>query len=200
MDEQQDSIQTESKAVAEKKKIHPAAKFLVLLAAVIVIGILLQLVRPRSAPRHDDENDFLANVEAEHETGPALGSKLQLADENWAANGQTLVIVMQIGCGFCEAMAPFYKEVTDKLIGRKNLHVVAVFPQPVDEGKSFLADQGFLNASDVKQATLKSLSVNSTPTVLLVDKTGVVTKLWNGNLDDHQKAELTAAVAAAKPK
>jgi thioredoxin-related protein len=199
MNEQQDSAQPETKAGSKGKKIPPAAKFLILLAVVVGIGTLLQLARPRSAAPHDNDSDYEAKVEAEHETGPALGSKLQLADENWEANGRTLVVVMQVGCGFCEQMAPFYKELTDKLIGRKNLHVVSVFPQPVDEGKSFLADQGFLNASDVKQATLKSLGLNSTPTVLLVDKTGAVTNLWNGTLSDHQKAELTAAVAD-KPK
>ncbi|HEY6333914.1 MAG TPA: redoxin family protein, partial [Blastocatellia bacterium] len=185
--------------VTKKKKIPPAAKFLVLLAAVVGIGLLLQLARPRSAPRHDDENDFEVKVEAEHETGPALGTKLPLPDENWAANGQTLVIVMSVGCDFCEAMAPFYKELTDKLIGRKNLHIVALLPQAVEESKPFLADQG-LNISDVKQVTLKSISVTGTPTVLLVDKTGVVTNIWVGTLSERQKDGLTAALAVNRTK
>jgi len=164
-----------------KKKLSSAAKFGILIAAVVVVGGVFEWlsVSPEKPKKKT----------ASYEGQIAVGNKLSLPGEDWAANGETLVIAMQVGCDYCEEMAPFYKELTDRLAGRKDLRIVAVLPQPLDESQDFLKGAG-LDIADVKQAELKSISVKGTPTVIVVDQTGTVTDTWLGVMSADQKSAL----------
>ena len=66
---------------------------------------------------------------------------------------------------------------------------MAVLTESVSEGQRYLAERG-IHASDVRQAFLSGVGVSGTPTILLVDDSGIVRRLWVGKLsaEDEEKA------------
>jgi thioredoxin-related protein len=112
-----------------------------------------------------------------------------LPDVDWKASDQTLVLVLSTTCHFCTESTPFYKQVIQKRKGRTRL--IAVLPQSVEAGRKYLADLG-IAVDDVRQAPPSSLGVQGTPTLLLVNKDGVITSSWRGKLRPEKELEVIA--------
>lgn len=120
--------------------------------------------------------------------GLAIGSKFALKDVDWAANGRTLVLALSKNCRFCLESAPLYQPLSQELRNRSDIHLLAIFPEPVTEAKIYLEQMGVF-IDDVRQTSLVSLGFKGTPTMLLVDNTGHVTDYWFGKLTDFQTAQ-----------
>lgn len=118
----------------------------------------------------------------------ALGSKVSLPGVEWAKNGKTLVLALQTGCHFCSESAPFYQRLIQAAT-TKGVKVVAIFPQPLAEAHAYSLA---LPTSDVRQASLNSLSVGGTPTLILVNEKGEVAAAWVGKLPSDKEAEVPA--------
>jgi hypothetical protein len=118
-----------------------------------------------------------------------VGKKVTLPDVDWARNGRTLVLALQSGCHFCTDSAPFYKELVKRQAGQPNLQLVAVLPQPVEQGRGYLNTLG-VSIDNVRQDSLNNLGVSGTPTLLLVDNNGSVVNAWKGRLDGNREREV----------
>jgi hypothetical protein len=118
-----------------------------------------------------------------------VGKAISLPDTDWKKSDQTLVLALSTTCHFCSESAPFYKEVIQKRKG--NTRLIAVLPQSVEAGRKYLADLG-ITVDDVRQAPPSSLGVRGTPTLLLVNKDGVVTSSWVGKLQPEKELEVMA--------
>ena len=68
-----------------------------------------------------------------------------------------------------------------------------MLPQTVPEGQQYLTGEG-IHVDEIKQASPASLGVAGTPTMLLVDGRGVVTRMWVGKLDTEKENEVISAV------
>lgn len=119
---------------------------------------------------------------------PVVGSKLDLPGVDLAANDKTLLLVLQKGCHYCSESGPFYQKLAREVSGRAQVKMVAVLPQDPDEGRRYVSDLG-VPAVDVKQASLDSLSVGGTPTLIMV-KGGTVSDVWVGKLDATEESEV----------
>ena len=117
------------------------------------------------------------------------GQKVALQDVDWAKNGRTLILVLQKDCRFCSESAPFYKTLVQNGAKRSNIHMLAVLPQATDEGKKYLNDLG-VAIDDVRQEQLSVLTVEGTPTLILVNDAGVATDVWMGKLKPDKEAEV----------
>ncbi|HMH43181.1 MAG TPA: collagen-like protein [Pyrinomonadaceae bacterium] len=116
-----------------------------------------------------------------------IGTKLTLANVNWAKNRQTLLLVLQEGCHFCAESAPFYQKLTrEKILGTR---IVAVLPQKVSESSVYLKRLG-ISVDAIRQAPLSSLTASGTPTLILVDDKGVAQAVWVGRLQPQREAEV----------
>lgn len=93
---------------------------------------------------------------------------------DWSKNGRTLVLAISTTCHFCKDSEPFYRRLQQEV--GKGLKTVAVLPQPVDEAEQYLNGAG-LHVDQVKQAVLGGIGVRGTPTMLLVNSAGIVTKV-----------------------
>jgi thiol-disulfide isomerase/thioredoxin len=146
--------------------------------AIIVVAIMLGVVLVKR---------YLSPA-APQEAGPAapVGAKLQLAGVEWAKSNQTVVLGLQEGCHFCSESAPFYQRLAAEA-ARRNVPVVAVLPQPVEVGRRYL-DSLHVPLGDVRQATLGSLGVQATPTLMLVNGEGKVTEGWVGKLSPETES------------
>ena len=156
------------------KKIELLANVAIILVA-IMIGVMLV------------QKFFFARSAQPSQT-VALGSKVSLPGVEWAKNGKTLLVALQVGCHFCSESAPFYQRVV-QTAGSKGVKVVAVLPQPLTESLDYLRTLA-IPISDVRQASLESLSVRGTPTLILVNEKGEVAGAWVGKLPGDKEAEV----------
>lgn len=159
--------------------------------AIIVLALLLGgvLVKRYLWPTQDAAQRVETRIPA--------GTKAALSDVNWAQNGQTLLLVLSRDCHFCTDSAPFYQRLTREIAGRPNVHLIAVLPQDVSEGRKYLAGLG-VPISEVRQVSVTGVGAHATPTLILVDQNGVVQNSWVGKLAAPQEAEVLNQLAAAR--
>ena len=144
-----------------------------LLGVVLVKNYLLRAPSDKSNERQD--------------VGPLANEiKLDSLNIDWKQNGQTLLLVVSSSCHFCTESAPFYRQLAN---GHQRTRLVAVLPQPIDEGKRYLDRLGF-TVDDIKQASLSSINVTGTPTLMLVNSDGVVVQTWIGKLLEAQQEDV----------
>jgi len=120
-----------------------------------------------------------------------LNLKQSLPGVDWAKNKRTLVLALSTQCHFCTDSAPFFQRIQKE--AAKNVRMVAVLPQGVDDGRKYLEGQG-VHVDDVKQAQLSTIGVTGTPTLLLVDGSGKVADAWQGKLQPEQETRVLAVL------
>ena len=140
-----------------------AANIAIVIVAIVIIGNFLW---PRLRSKQKPSAPAVA---------PAVGSTVTLSGVDWQKNGNTLVMVLQKGCRFCEESAPFYQRLHDQRSGQQP-RMVAVIPGDKAETVRYLSDHGVL-ANDIINTSLEDIKVDYTPTLLLVDQSGHVRAL-----------------------
>jgi hypothetical protein len=126
-------------------------------------------------------------------TDALVGSLASVPDVNWTESKQTLLLVLRDGCHFCSDSAGFYQRLAKDRGVSANTRLIAVLPGDVDDSRRYLDGLG-VPISEVRQAPLSKLGVSGTPTLLLVNDKGVVTKSWIGQLPTEKEEEVIAAV------
>lgn len=167
------------------KRIELLANIAIILVALLLGFVLVKryIFSSPDANRAEIRNDIKA------------GTKISFPDFDWSGSNKHLVLVVQKGCHFCSESAPFYQRLVQEAVGRKDIHLIVALPQDVNEGRQYLNDLG-VHISDVKQVSPPSLGVRGTPTLLLVDKTGLVTDVWAGRLQADQEAAVLSRLKA----
>jgi hypothetical protein len=157
-----------------KQKIELIANISIILVAVAICAVLVkQYVLTSTKPASPQ---------------PVVGSKIELPGVD-LANDKTLLLVLQKGCRFCSESGPFYQKLTREVASKGGqVKLVAVLPQETGEGQRYLSELG-VPAVDVKQASLDSLSVGGTPTLIMVNR-GAVSDVWVGKLDTEEESEV----------
>lgn len=120
-----------------------------------------------------------------------VGQALALPNVDWANNGRTLILALSTTCHFCTESGPFYQRLVKERGG--NTRLIAVLPQAVSDGKNYLDRLG-VSVDEVQQASLSSINIRGTPTLLLVNGKGVVVQEWVGRLPTEQETEVLSKV------
>lgn len=121
-----------------------------------------------------------------------VGETLSIPGIEWPGRARTLVLALSSDCGYCTSSAPFYQRLAQQ---RGEVRLVAVTPHKVEAGRKYLEKLG-VPVSEVTQVPLESIGVQGTPTLLLVDERGSVTKEWIGKLPAEQEAEVLDHLSA----
>ncbi len=124
--------------------------------------------------------------------GSLLGSSLSISDVDWRLRKQTLVLVLREGCHFCTDSAEFYRRLA-KESRQTNTKLVTVLPGSIEASRRYLNDLR-VPIIEVRQSSLNKVNVRGTPTLLLVNDKGVVTKSWIGQLSPDKETEVIEAV------
>lgn len=165
------------------KKVEVLANVAVIVASILLSSVLVKkYFFPRAqtlgatslAPQ--SESPF---VPARTKRAIKPGTKIDLPGLNWSKSNQTLLLALSTTCRFCTESAPFYQQLEQKK--SKDVQVIAVFPQPVDDATKYLNKLG-VSTHGVLQAPLATVGVSGTPTLVLLDNTGVVKASWVGKL------------------
>jgi hypothetical protein len=117
-----------------------------------------------------------------------VGTNLTSLDVDWKQSPQTLVLAISTACHFCTDSASFYKTLVQKKSGTR---IIAVFPQPVDEGRGYLQKLG-VPVDEVRQLPLDKIGVRGTPTLLLVDTSGSIKDSWVGKLPAEKETDVVS--------
>ncbi len=146
------------------------------IVAVAFVGLLIQKYYRQKAVARD--------------VGPpvARGMKLPSLNINQSATEQVLLLALSSQCHFCSESAPLYRRITQEISG-KQIRVVALLPQSVDEGREYLRGLQ-VSVDDVRQVDLRALGIFTTPTVLLLDRDGTVDDVWVGKLSTNMEFSL----------
>lgn len=164
------------------KKVEVAAHI-----AIIVVALLLGviLVKNYLLPRNEQQ----ANAPARSQQLVASGTRLSLPDVDWARNRRTLVAVLSTTCRFCTESASLYQQIAAERSKRDDVKTIALFPQPIADAQQYL-DQLGVTVDEIKQVEPSAVNARGTPTLLLVDETGTVKRVWVGKLPPDKEAEV----------
>lgn len=157
-----------------EKRLEVLVNIAILCAFLMVAALAAQkLFHPRAAERL---------------SGPEIGAKVSLAGVDWSKSSRTLVLALSTTCHFCSESAGFYKRLVPEATGH-GVSIVAVLPQPTAEGRSYLDGLG-LHVEDVVQAPVTAVDGAGTPTLLIVDSGGRISKAWVGKLAPEREQQV----------
>ena len=157
------------------KKLEIGAN-LAIIAVVVMIGVVVV------------QKYFLATTPESPPEAPKVGTRISIADYNWNEQPKTVVLALRSDCRFCSESAPFYQRLLEKA-QQQNVKIIAVLPQSKQEAKDYLNELG-ITGLEVKQASLASIKVIGTPTLLFVNSQGEISNAWLGKLAPDKEIEV----------
>lgn len=161
------------------RKIEVVANLSIIVVAIVVCIAAVRYFRTK-ATGSDAPNPNIA-----------AGTKINLPNQDWASNRQTLLLVLSTNCKYCSASAEFYQRLIKTAL--PNTKLIAVLPQTREESQQYLSGLT-LTIADIQQISPPSLGVRATPTLILVNSTGAVTNFWVGQLSPDKEEEVLSAV------
>lgn len=152
--------------------------------AIVIIAILLSIVLVKRFILNSNEP---AGAAAANQLAP--GDKVPLEGIDWVKSGHTVLLVLQKGCRFCTESAQFYQRLIKETANRNDVKLIALLPQSVTEGKQYLDEIG-VSIADIRQVSPRQVKVGGTPTLILVNESGVALGVWKGKLSPEAESQV----------
>ena len=156
-----------------RANIELGAQILIAVAVVVAAGVLVK----RNLFSHPANPGTMPRINA--------GEKLNVPNIDWEQNKKSLVFFLKKDCVFCTSSAPFYR----LLIGeasKRNVKTLAILPDPDREAREYVKSLD-LPIETVQTGSLSSYKIAGTPTVLFVDRLGIVRSVWFGAAPEREK-------------
>lgn len=115
------------------------------------------------------------------------GERLNVPNVDWQQNKKSLVFFLMKDCKYCKSSAPFYRQLIEEA-AKRNVKWLAVLPNSVEESRQYLQELD-LPIEDVQTGSLSSYKIPGTPSVLFVDRQGIVKSVWIG-VDPGREKEM----------
>jgi hypothetical protein len=155
------------------KKIEMGANVAIIVVALVAVAMLAK-------------NYWAGPAELHHNI--TTGSKFGLKVQDGRLSPKTVVLALSTNCHYCTESAGFYRELALQC-HQRHIPIIAVLPQEVAASRSYLTDEG-VTVDEVRQAQLSDLRVDGTPTLVIVDGSDVVKKVWVGKLSSSKEKEV----------
>ena len=155
-----------------RTNVEFAAQIIVAIAVVTVAGVLIKRMVFPAQPRPSR----VANISA--------GERLGLPDVDWKLNRKSLVFFLNKDCRYCTSSAPFYRQLTDEA-SKQNVRLLAVLPNSAEEAKAYVQSIK-LPIDDIRTGPLASYKIAGTPTLLFVNSSGIVERVWFGDASGRE--------------
>jgi thioredoxin-related protein len=112
---------------------------------------------------------------------------------------QTLLLVLRSACRYCTESMPFYSRLSRRLQdeqSRTRLQLVVVTRDEPETAGLYLREHGLVVQRTVQLTPdlAKALKVPGTPSLVLVDRTGLVRNVWFGKLDSEREKRVEDAL------
>ena len=155
-----------------RANIELAAQVIIALAVVVAAGVL---VKRTFFPGSGNPN--LPRISA--------GERLSVPNVDWERNKKTLGFFLKKDCVYCSSSAPLYRQLIADA-SRRNVTSLAILPNSPDEARKYLQYLG-LPIENVQTGSLAAYKITGTPTVLFVDKGGIVRSAWFGATPEREQ-------------
>jgi hypothetical protein len=155
-----------------RANLELGAQIAIAIAVVVVAGVL---VKRQVFPSPTRTNAPQINA----------GEKLNVPNVDWERNKKSLVFFLQKGCHYCSDSAPFYRQLI-ATAASKNVKSLAILPNSADDARQYLKSLE-LPIENFQTGSLASYKINGTPTVLFVDRHGIVRSVWFGAAPEREK-------------
>ena len=176
----------------QAKTIETLANLCIVIVALLGAAVLArQLIAREPVPAAASTARPRPSGQAAGAAAPVKGAPFSLPGVDWTKQDQTLVLVLSSTCHFCTESAPFYQRLVTEARRNRNTRLIAVLPQPTEDGIRYLKQVG-VSIDEVLQAPLSTLGTRGTPTLILVDKRGEVKNTWIGRLAAERESEVLA--------
>ena len=113
------------------------------------------------------------------------GEQLNVPGVDWEQNKKSLVFFLMKDCKYCKSSAPFYHQLIEDA-SKRNVKWLAILPSSVEEGSKYVQSLE-LPIENVQTGSLSSYKIPGTPSVLFVDKQGIVKSVWIGGDPGREK-------------
>ncbi len=124
---------------------------------------------------------------------PPKGTQISLPGVEWGSYERSFLFVLSTRCHFCSESAPLYRQIASIARERGNIRLIAALPQESAEAAQYLQDLR-LSVDKLVQVQPMVIGARGTPTLVLLDRTGVVQDTWFGRLSPVMERELFAIV------
>ena len=122
------------------------------------------------------------------------GSRMELPGVDWGRADRTLLLALSTQCHFCDESSEFYRRLAPKA-SAAGVPLVAVFPQSTNEAHTHWTSQSLpLTGVEFVQVPAGRLPISGTPTVVLINRKGVVLRTWTGKQPASGEAEIIREV------
>ena len=123
-------------------------------------------------------------------TSPRItkGERLDVPNVNWEQNEKTLVFFLIKDCPYCQSIAPLYRQLIADA-SERNVKVLAILPNSIKEAKEYVQ---FLELpiTNVQTGSFSSYKIPGAPSVLFVDRQGIVQSAWLGAVPGREQEML----------
>ena len=127
-------------------KLENLASLATILVSLLLSAVLVKVfLLPQSVP-----------TPSRQQPRAGMSLKQSLPDVDWATNKRTLVLAISTQCHYCTESAPFFQRIQKERA--KDVKLVAVLPQAVDESRKYLEGEG-VHVDDVEQAPVSAIGV-----------------------------------------
>jgi len=154
---------------------------------VVVVIFLFVIVRRGLVP-----SIFQAVTQRTHSTEYLVGKTLQIPGIQLPRQRRTLVLALSTSCIYCNESLPFYQKLAQKEHGEVDL--VAVLPQTQEQARLWFGAAN-VSINQIVSTKLSVLGIVTTPSLLLLDKSGKVIQIWVGRLDQQGQKQVMAQIA-----
>jgi thioredoxin-related protein len=169
--------------------LHKRAELLANIA-IVIVAMLLSVVLVKRFILNSGE---INSSDAANELSP--GNKVPVGGIEWVKSGHTVLLVLQKGCRYCTESAPFYQRLIKETANRNDVKLIALLPQSVTEGKHYLDEIG-VSINDIRQVPPSQVKVRGTPTLIIVNDSGVAVDVWKGKLAPEAEAQVLSRLKA----
>ena len=125
----------------------------------------------------------------------AVGDRIDVPASWYDRAPRTLVVFARASCGACQNAQPFLKALAATVTSHGGAVMIAGHRDTPKEDGEFAASLGL--DEDAFATFPAGLRVRRTPTLVLVDRAGVILASWEGVGPVEQQREIAAAVAQA---
>ena len=123
----------------------------------------------------------------------AKGAKIPDTKELGFSSAQrTLILVTHSQCHFCQESMPFYKRLTNAA-HKEGVRVVGLSAEDLAVHRDFLT-WGGLYVDFVGSMAVNGIKVRGTPTLIEVDRRGVVLSSWEGTVSPAKEPDMEASL------
>jgi thioredoxin-related protein len=156
-----------------RTNIEFGAQIVIAIAVVVVAGIIVkrQIFQEKRTPFN------MPSI--------SVGERLNLGDVDWKQNKKSLVFFLNKDCRYCTSSAPLYRQLKEEAF-KQNVKSLAVFPHSAEEAKAYL-ESIQLSIDEIHTGPLASYKISGTPTVLFVNSSGTVERVWFGDGSGREK-------------